>query len=289
MRQFNKVVIIGVGLIGGSIGLAIKKNGLAKEVIGVFRRQATLKKALKRRAVDKGFMNARTAVRDADLIRLATPVSSIVRIAREAMKYARRGAIVTDVGSTKGWIVGQLEKASKRSSVHFVGSHPMAGSEKTSVEFARDGLLEEAPCIVTRTAKTNKTALAKVMSFWKGLGAKVKVMTPGQHDRSVALISHLPHIVAFSLAGAIPEKELAYAAEGFKDTTRVASSDPSLWADIFLTNKREAIKACRLFEASYKGIITALAKDDYRGLIKALEKAKSKRDKFVYPVRRKGL
>ena len=282
MRQFDKVVIIGVGLIGGSIGLAIKKNDLAKEVIGVFRRQATLKKALKRRAVDKGFMNVRTAVRNADLIILATPVSSIVHIAREAMKYAKRGAIVTDVGSTKGWIVGQLEKASKRVSVNFVGSHPMAGSEQTSVEFARDGLLEEAPCIVTRTAKTNKAALAKVISFWKGLGAKVKVMTPGAHDRSVALISHLPHIVAFSLAGAIPEKELAYAAEGFRDTTRVASSDPSLWADIFVTNKREAIKACRLFEASYKGIVGALAKDDYRGLMKALEKAKAKRDKFIY-------
>ena len=282
MRLFNKVAIVGVGLIGGSVALAIKRKGLAKEVVGVFRRRSTLEKALRRKAIDKGFMDVRDGVKNADLIILATPVSSIVRIARKAMKYARKGAILTDVGSTKNWIVGQLDKASGDLAVNFVGSHPMAGSEHTSVEFARDSLLEEAPCIVTRTAKTNRAALAKIVNFWKGLGAKVKVMTPAQHDRSVALISHLPHIVAFSLAGAIPQKDMAYAAEGFKDTTRVASSDPYLWADIFLTNRKEAIKACRLFERSYKGIVRALAEDDYSGVIKALKKAKSKRDKFVY-------
>ena len=282
MKLFNRVTIIGVGLIGGSIGLAIKKKGLAKEVAGVFRHRSTMEKALRRKAVDKGFMNIRDGVKNADLIILATPVSSIVYVAREAGKSARKGAILTDVGSTKNWIVEQLEKVSGNLAVNFVGSHPMAGSERTSVEFARDSLLEEAPCIVTRTARTNGSALAKVVNFWKGLGAKVKIMTPAQHDRSVALISHLPHIVAFSLAGAIPQKDMAYAAEGFKDTTRVASSDPYLWADIFLTNRKEAIKACRLFERSYKCIVTALAKGDYSGVIKALKKAKSKRDKFIY-------
>ena len=281
MKQFKRIAIIGVGLIGGSIGLAIKKNGLAKEVIGVFRHKATLRKALKRKAIDKGFMNVKDGVKDADLIILATPVSSIVNAGREAIKNAKPGAVLTDVGSTKSWIVEELEKSSRRSPVKFVGSHPMAGSEHTSVDFARDSLLEEAPCIVTRTAGTDKAALKRIVNFWEGLSGRVKVMTPSEHDRSVALISHLPHIVAFSLAGAIPEKDMAYAAEGFKDTTRVASSDPSLWADIFITNKKEAIKACHLFESSYGAILKALVKDDYKGVVKALKRAKTKRDKFV--------
>jgi prephenate dehydrogenase len=282
MKRFNKITIIGVGLIGGSIGLAIKKNGLAKEVIGVFRRRSTLKKALKRRAVDKGFMSIGDGVRDADLIIIAVPVSSIVKIAREVLKSAKDGAIITDAGSTKSVIVSGIEKFCKSSSVKFVGSHPMAGSEHTSVEFARGDLLEDAPCIVTRTANTDKRALSRIVNFWKALGAKTKVMTPGQHDHSVALISHLPHIVAFSLAGAVPEKELIYAAEGFKDTTRVASSDPKLWADIFVTNKKEALRACRLFEGSYKNIIKALARNDYEAIVRALKNAKSKRDKLSY-------
>ena len=282
MRLFKRVTIIGVGLIGGSIGLAIKKNGLAKEVVGVFRRRSTLENALKRKAIDKGFMDMRDGVRNADLIILATPVSSIVRIARGAMKYAKNGAIITDAGSTKGWIVKELEGSARTFNTTFVGSHPMAGSEHAGVKFARDTLLEGSPCIVTRTGKTKAASLARVVKFWEGLGSKVKVMTPAQHDRSVALISHLPHIVAFSLAGAVPEEDLAYAAEGFKDTTRVASSDPYLWADIFLSNKKEAMRACRLFESSYRGILRSLARDDYKGVVKALKKAKSKRDKFVY-------
>lgn len=282
MRPFNKITIIGVGLIGGSIGLAVKKRGVAKEVAGVFRRKITLKKALARGAVDKGFMSVEDGVRGADLIIVATPVSGIVEALRKVMKKAPKGAVVTDVGSTKKFIVDRADKFLKGSGVTFVGSHPMAGSERTSVEFARPDLFEGSPCIVTKTAATNKGALNTVADFWKSLGGKVKVMTPSEHDKSVALISHLPHIVAYSLAGAIPEKELAYAAEGFKDTTRVASSDPHLWADIFLTNRKEAIRACRMFEGSYKGILKALASEDHRGMVKALKKAKAKRDKFVY-------
>ena len=165
MKQFKKITIIGVGLIGGSIGLAIKKNGLAGEVAGVFHRRATLKKALQRKAIDKGFMNIKEGVRGADLIILSAPVFSIPGLAAQAVKYARKGAIITDVGSTKRWLVDKIERIVKRSpSVFFVGSHPMAGSEKAGVEFAREGLLEDAPCIVTRTAKTKKAAPASPSS-----------------------------------------------------------------------------------------------------------------------------
>lgn len=283
MKLFNKIAIIGVGLIGGSVGLAIKKKRAAGEVVGVFRRESTLKKALRRKAVDSGTLNLKIGVADADLIILASPVHLIPRLAKEATRYAKRGTLITDVGSTKQWIVSEVDKAVKGSrGIRFVGSHPMAGSEQTGVEFAREDLLDGSPCIVTRTPRTNPKALKGIVKFWASLGAKVKVMSPKEHDRSVAFISHLPHLAAYSLAGAVPERDLAYAAEGFKDTTRVASSDPALWADIFLTNKKELIKASKAFEGYYKKVIKVLSKGDRPGMMKALQTAKAKRDKCAY-------
>ena len=281
--KFNKVTIIGVGLIGGSIGLAIRKKRLAREVIGVFRRASTLKKALKAKAVTRATMSIGEGVKSADLIIVAAPVYSIPALVKEAARHAKKGAIITDVGSTKAWIRDNVEKILKNArSVYFVGSHPMAGSEHAGVEFARADLLSGAPCIVAKDAKTNKTALKKVISFWASLGAKVKVMSPEAHDRSVSLISHLPHIVAFALAGAVPEKELQYAAEGFKDTTRVASSDPELWADIFLTNSKEIANAARLFKKYCKDILSAVGSGDYTKTVGVLKRAKAKRDKLIY-------
>ena len=281
MAHFNRVTIIGVGLIGGSIGLAVKKRRLAREVVGVFRRSATLRKALKQKAIDKGYMSVAEGVKGADLVILASPVSSIIDNAIEAGRYASKGALFTDVGSTKGLIVDRVEKFLSSSGIDFVGSHPMAGSEHAGVEYARNDLLEGAPCIVMQTKNTKRAALRKVIDIWRALGLDVKIMTPSEHDRRVAFISHLPHVVAFSLAGAVPEKDIVYAAEGFRDTTRVASSDPDLWADIFLTNKDDILSACSCFDSFYKDIRTALSKDDRAGLVKALKKAKSKRDKFI--------
>lgn len=287
MKLFNKITIIGVGLIGGSIALAIKKRKLAGEVIGVFRHRSTMQRAMRCKAVDKGLMDIREGVKLADLIILATPVYSIPGICREVIKYSKRGAIIIDAGSTKKWVVDKAERMIRpSSSVSFVGSHPMAGSERSGVEFAKDDLMNGSPCIVTKTPRTKAAALRKVVRFWRALGAKVKVMTPGQHDRSVSLISHLPHIVAFSLAGAVPEKELIYAAEGFKDTTRVSSSDPALWSDIFLSNKKEVVKAGRLFRKFYDVMITALSKGDYSKVLKMLSMAKAKRDRLVYDKKR---
>ena len=283
MRLFNKVAIIGVGLIGGSIGLAIKDRRVAKKVVGVFRRKSTLKKALKAGAVDKGTMSIAEGVNGADLIIVASPVHSIPTLIKEAIAHAKKGAIITDAGSTKSWIVKKSEAALDNSRpVFFVGSHPMAGSEHAGVEFAKKDLLEDAPCMVTKTARTNRLALKKVSSFWSSLGAKVRVMSPSAHDRSVSLISHLPHIVAFGLAGAVPVREFVYAAEGFKDTTRVASSDPELWSDIFLTNKKEILRAANVFEKYYRQILKAISEGDHSKTVNVLRKAKAKRDKFIY-------
>lgn len=283
--KFNRITIIGVGLIGGSIGLAIKKRRVAEEVIGVFRRKPTLKKALKRKAVDRAVMSIKDGVKDADLIILATPVSAIPSMAREAVKYAKRNAVITDVGSTKKWIVDKIEGqlACSKRGLFFIGSHPMAGSEHAGVGFARADLLNGSPCIVTKTAKTSAAALKKIAGFWKALGAKVSVMSPAAHDKSVSLISHLPHIVAFGLAGAAPIKELKYAAEGFKDTTRVALSDPRLWADIFLSNRKEIVKSGRIFERYYKKLMAAIAKGKYQETVRLLEKARQRRVQGTRP------
>ena len=157
----------------------------------------------------------------------------------------------------------------------------MAGSDRSGVEFAREDLFEGAPCIVTKTGKTDSPALKKVAEFWRGTGSRVSILTPSGHDKSVSLISHLPHIVAFSLAGSVPLREIKYAAEGFKDTTRVASSDPELWADIFLTNKKEIARACRSFEKYYSAISRAIKSGDHGATVRLLKAAKSKRDKFI--------
>ena len=283
MKRFNKIAIIGVGLIGGSIGLAARTRKVAKEVIGVFRHRSTMRRALKFKAVDTGVMDMGEGIEDADLIILATPVHSIPVLAAETAVFAKKGAIITDAGSTKEWIVGKAQAALRRHpSISFVGSHPMAGSERTGVEFATRDLFEGSPCIVTKTAKTDKRSLAKVAAFWKALGGKVKVMSPAEHDRTVSLVSHLPHVVAFSLAGAVPGKEMECAAEGFKDTTRVASSDPDLWADIFLTNKKALLAAGRMFDTYYARVMKAIAGGNYFQTVKMLKSAKAKRDRFIY-------
>jgi len=283
MKKFNKIAIVGVGLIGGSIGLAVKKRRLAGSVAGVFRRKSTLKKALKRGAVTVATMDIVKGIKDADLVIIASPVRSIPGLAKEVLKHAKRGAIITDVGSTKAWITKEIAGALKRrKDVSFVGSHPMAGSEHAGVEFARHDLLEGSPCIVTKDRLTDKRALRKVAAFWASLGAKVSVMTPDEHDRSVSLVSHLPHLVAFNLALAVPGKDLKYSAEGFKDTTRIASSDPELWADILLSNRVHILKSAALFDATYRKFVRSLSKNDYAGVVRLIKAAKSKRDRCIY-------
>jgi len=281
--KFNRIAIIGVGLIGGSIGLAVKKRHIAKEVVGVFRRSSTMRKALRKKAIDRATMSIAEGVKGADIIIIASPVYSIPALVREAMRYAKPGAIITDVGSTKSWVMKEVAGIKKaRTSVYFVGSHPMAGSEHAGVEFARSDLLEGSPCIVIKSVDTAGKALIKITGFWKSLGAKVSVMTSKEHDRAIALVSHLPHIVAFSLAASVPQNILKYAAEGFKDTTRVASSDPKLWADIFLSNRAQVLQSARAFEASYKDLIKALSSGNYSRVAKILGMAKRKRDNFIY-------
>lgn len=241
MRKFNKVAIIGVGEIGGSIGKDLKKKKLAGEVIGVGRRKSSLVKAKRARAVDRVTLSLENGVKDADFIVLATSVIKIAELGKKAAFFAKKGVIITDAGSTKKYIVEHLTK-NLPAGVKFVGSHPMAGSEKGGPLNSKEGLFKGRVCFVTKTKKTDKKALAVVKNFWTSLGSKVIEISPAAHDEIVAQISHMTHIVASSLV--ISNKGvLKHAASGFRDATRIALADAVLWKDICATNSGEIVKS----------------------------------------------
>lgn len=255
MKKLNRISIIGVGLIGGSIGLAVKKAGLKAEVVGLTTRRSSLNKALKKKAIDKGTLSLDKAVNDADLVIIAAPAARVVDIFKKIKPGLKEGAVVTDAASTKKEIVSGIDRLSG-SKVCFVGSHPMAGSEKRGVEFARADLFTDSICIITPTSKTDKKAVSLIKRFWCKLGAKCLELAPGEHDEVVARVSHLPHLVAVSLIRQLREKDLKFASSGFKDTTRIAEAAENIWADICLTNKTQIIKAID----AHINILTALKK-----------------------------
>jgi len=275
--MFKKIAIIGVGLIGGSIGLAAKKKKLAKQITGVCRHESSLEKALKLRAIDRVTLDVNEAVKDADLIILATPVGTFKELVNKISKSAKTGAILIDVGSTKEEVIRTIEKVLPKR-VSFVGVHPMAGSEKSGVGFAKPDLFEHSTCVICKTKSTHKNSLNKVAKFWKALGAEVVVISPEEHDMEVAQISHLPHAVATALVGSVDAKSLRLASSGFRDTTRIAGGEPVVWADIFLSNKKEILKSIDRFEKVLNSIRGLVKKQDYKGLIKEFGKNKKIRD-----------
>jgi prephenate dehydrogenase len=272
MRLFNRVAIVGTGLIGGSLALAIKKKRLANEIIGVSRHKNTLLLAKKKHIIDRGSQDIRI-IRDADLVILATPVNTILKLAPKIRKHISRECIVSDVGSTKHEIVSKLEKIFPK----FVGSHPLAGSEKRGVMNARPFIFEGSLCILTPTKNTNKEALAKLKKLWSQLGAKVVFLAPKVHDKALSFVSHLPHVSAFSLISAVPKKYLRFASLGLKDTTRIAASDSQLWCDILLSNQKNMLKAIEMYEDNLSQVKSAIKKKDKKLLDLILKKAKDKR------------
>ncbi len=278
--KLYKFCIIGVGLIGGSIGLALKKFKLAKEIIGFGRNRPRLNEAKKSGAIDKFYLTLNEALCDADFIVIATPVGKIVDFAREVFKYAKKGSIVIDVGSTKSCVVSAIEKI-KPDGVSFVGCHPIAGSEKSGVRYASPKLFVGAPCIITKTIHTDKKAINTVSYIWKRLGSRVVVMEPKEHDIILSLISHLPHILSVALVQTVNLKDFKFASGGFRDMTRIASSEPIMWHDICLTNRVDILNAI----SKYKGYLERLAyiikNSDSRRLLEAFKKAKEKRDALL--------
>jgi len=273
MRLFNKVAIIGVGLIGGSIALAIKEKKLANKIIGVSRHRKSLLLAHKRGAIDEGSQKI-NIIKDADLLILATPVNTILNLAPRIYQLIDSGCIVIDVGSTKQEIVPRLTKLFP----YFVGCHPLAGSEKRGIIHANAKIFNNSLCILTPIEKTDMQAKKKIKIFWTKLGAKVLYLTPSIHDRILSFVSHLPHVVAFSLIASIPKNYLKLASPSLKYTTRIAASDAQLWVDIFLTNKKNMLNAIKLLEKNISQIKTAIHKKDSEGLTKIFKIAKKKRE-----------
>ena len=284
--DFGTVTIIGTGLIGGSIGLGLKERGLAKRVIGVGHRKTSINKALKKKAIDRGTLDIEKAVHHADIVILAASVGLIPDLAKIAIPLMKKSAILTDVGSSKEYIVSQINKEIKkngRNSPGFVGAHPLAGSEQRGIDWARADLFKDSICILTPTKLSQKKDTAKITKMWKALGAKTNILTPLKHDEILASISHLPHLVASGLVNVINEKHWEFGANGLKDTTRIASGDPVLWESICKQNRIKIIKALRCFSEEINSLLMDLAEEKDNRILNKLKKAKTLRDKFQSP------
>jgi prephenate dehydrogenase len=254
----ERLAIVGVGLLGGSVAKAVRAQGLAREIVGVGRDLTRLEPARRDGTLDRVTTDLAAGIAGADRVVLAATVIANESLLVPVWRTAAPGAIVTDVGSTKRGIVAAAERlAPSRRDVAFVGSHPMAGSEKAGYAVARVDLFQNAIVVVTPTDTTAPATAKSIAEFWMAQGARVVTLDPATHDRAVAAISHLPHVAAWALVDAVMRFEpeaMAVAARGFKDTTRIAASDPDVWREILLDN-REALRASLV---SYRGALDDL-------------------------------
>lgn len=275
---FRKISIVGVGLIGGSIGLAIRKKKIAAQVIGVGRRRSSIAKAVKLGAVSYATLDVKKGVEKSDLIIVSTPVNITIGKIKECARYAKPGAVIMDVTSVKAPIVEKAEAICRKNKISFVGTHPMAGLEESGVLASKADLFKGAVCIITPTKSTNKKAFLKVKRFWSLLGAKIEIMPADKHDAAVALVSHLPHLMAYALCACVPSKDLRLAGPGFKDATRIAKSSPLMWHDIFMANKKGIVKSKNAFDGEMNNLKKFILKGDSKSLLETLSAAKRKRD-----------
>lgn len=282
-KKFGKVAIVGLGLIGGSLAGALKKSGKVADVTGIDIDRGSIDYALRKKIIDHGYTNIGEGVSGAEVIVIATNVGDIVKTAESIIPLACKGAVITDVGSVKGRIVSKLGKLTP-GHLRFVGGHPIAGTENSGVKASQPGLFRGKRFIITPTSKTDPGAVKMVSDLWRAAGAEIYEMDPRAHDRVFGFVSHLPHIVAYSLVDSIlsagDSKSLFdFAGGGLRDYTRVAASSPEMWTDIFTANRVSALKAIRKFRKSLDKIETAIKKKDAGSLRKILSKsARAKRE-----------
>jgi prephenate dehydrogenase len=284
---WQKVTLIGVGLLGGSLGLALRERALAKSVVGYVRRQTSIDECVRSGAVDSATRNLLEAVTDADLIVFCTPLGQMKSLAQQMSGALKKEAIVTDVGSVKGTVTAELEPIIKKAGCHFIGSHPMAGSEKTGVLAARADLFENAICIVT--AKTSSTWSRRVEELWKSVGGRSLRLSAAQHDEFVSRSSHLPHVVAAELANYVlspahPPEQGAVCATGFRDTTRIASGSPEMWRDIALANRTNLSRVLGVFIDDLREFQHALDSGNEAVIEEFFRHAKERRDAWRGPL-----
>jgi len=275
MAEFDTVAIVGVGLIGGSIGRALRERKLAREVIGIGRRESRLNSAQELGAIDRGTINLHEGVANAQLVVVATPVDSIVDFVSQAAGASANRSLITDAGSTKREIVESVEAllVDRRDGPRFVGSHPLAGDHRTGVEYSRGDLFEGRKVVVTPTEETHRAAVLEISGFWQSLGAEVVTMSPAEHDAALAATSHLPHLIAAALALATPKELLPLAASGWRDTTRVAGGDAEMWRAIFASNRQDVLDALKRFDCWTGEIREMLALGQDERLQRLLERA----------------
>ncbi|HIE29214.1 TPA: prephenate dehydrogenase [Candidatus Poribacteria bacterium] len=289
-KRIQNITILGVGLIGGSLGLALRKHNFSGTIMGLGRRLSTLEIALKKGAVDGITLNFAEAIESTDIVVISTPVELIAPMTKQVAKYAKDGCIITDVGSVKRVPVSIIESflltslRSQNVNLHFVGAHPMAGSEKFGASAAQANLFENALCILTPTEKTNLKALEMIKSLWRTVGANVTVMSPTEHDFLIAAASHLPHLTACLLARTVGDIQnsagnaLDFTSTGFSDTTRIASGSPDIWKGIFMQNADMLIPLIETLIENLEAFRKTLVEKDEEQLERILTQAKRVRD-----------
>jgi prephenate dehydrogenase len=289
LKDLKQISVIGLGLLGGSITLTVLRSLPSVKVVGHTHRPITRKKA-KRLAVAAEIVDdMKAAVSNADLVIIATPIHTFEEIFKTISHSLPAGCIVTDVGSTKvlphRWAAKRLRK-----NVHYVGSHPIAGSEQRGIEFARDDLFDQAMCVLTATPKTNRWALKTLKNFWSALGCSVKVMTPTQHDKVLANVSHVPHMVAASLINANSNETLQFAGQGFIDTSRIASGPANIWADILLTNPQNSARGIDKVIKELAKLKKTIKSGNRKQTENLLKKAREKRATLIkYKIKKKEM
>ncbi|HUF93362.1 MAG TPA: prephenate dehydrogenase/arogenate dehydrogenase family protein [Candidatus Limnocylindria bacterium] len=276
-----RLAIVGVGLLGGSVARAARARGLAGHITGIGRDRERLAPAQQDGTLDAVTTDVAEGVRDADVIVLAATVLANDTLLAQVWQAAPPGAVVTDVGSTKRGIVAAAGRLGGQRRVRFVGSHPMAGSERSGYAIARADLFDGATVIVTPTETTDPDGVKTVVGFWEATGARVATMDPDAHDRAMAAISHLPHVVAWALVDAVARFEpgaLDVAARGFKDTTRIAASDPLVWTEILLANRDAVAASVRAFRDALDDLERRIAAGDGAAVEATLARIKALRE-----------
>ena len=277
MKPLSTVAIVGVGLIGGSIGLALKKRKLAAEVVGIGRRQTSLRIARRVGAVDATTTDLAKGVARAELIVICTPVDLIVDYARQAAEHCPEGTLITDAGSTKARIVAALDGRLARG-CRFLGSHPLAGSEKSGSAHASADLFEGRIALITPTKSTHAEDYDMIERFWRSLGSVVVQLSPDEHDRALALTSHLPHLTAAALMHTLPDSLFRLTGSGWLDTTRIAAGDAQLWTQIFLHNREHLLAALDRLDHCLAAFRDALRTADAAEIEKLLAFAEKNRN-----------
>ncbi len=276
---FDKISIIGVGLIGASFALASKQHGISRIVSGYGRNEANLKRAQGMKIIDNYSLSLRDLSKDADLIVLCSPVGTFLDLVKDLSPCLEEGTIITDVGSVKGSLVYELEDAMP-GGAHFVGSHPIKGNEKSGIDAASGSLFQGATCIVTPTEKTDRAALKRVTETWEIFGSRVLSLTPELHDRILSSVSHLPHIIAYALVNTVDDinsEFLRYSGSGFIDTTRIAMSSPEIWRDICMLNRDNISHHIKIFKQELDHIAEFLHTLDKEALQREFGRARSLR------------